>query len=606
MNPQQVAQPRSSANGFNRGRGEKEIGTRPGNKSLLGKANYNKSSSTGLQAGNKGGVDSPSRERLIYTTACLIGHQVEVQVIDGSVYSGIFHATDAEKDFGIILKMARVIKAGSSRGQKNISDSVQKPPSKMLIIPAKDLVQIVAKSVSVTRDGLMNEFQHDQLHDIMIDSSISQSRHVDLERELEPWVPDDDNAECPELDNTFDRHWNRGWDQFEANATLFGVQSTFNEELYTTKLVRGPQMIEREKEALRIAREIEGEDTQDLHLAEERGINFHEKFDLDEETKYSSVFRGVDDSGYDEDEDILDSQNNETFGDVSDSVMSRSFSEVDIKRSHLSTSNDFNLSGSMDGQSSVQDHQTNQQYAGSNYNKEDKEKQTVYDQSRSSKLKELSNKESDDNELSPTGTAYAPLAVVSKAREKTSSSEQSEGGAANAKIHAPTGSRSRPATSASATSESGNIAPISATAAGASAPGLSPSSSMGSFTSEKSTLNPHAKEFRLNPNAKSFVPSPTKSKATASPVSDGSFYYPANVAPVQHMHGMPVGVGMGPSFPTHQPVLYGQQGTPLQPPHNYFHPNGPQYGQQMLLGQPQQVYYMPNYPSEMPYKGREF
>lgn len=46
---------------------------------------------------------------------------------------------------GIILKMARVTKAGSSRGQKNISDSVQKPPSKTLIIPAKELVQIVAK-----------------------------------------------------------------------------------------------------------------------------------------------------------------------------------------------------------------------------------------------------------------------------------------------------------------------------------------------------------------------------------------------------------------------------------------------------------------------------
>lgn len=60
----------------------------------------------------------------------------------------------------------------------------------------------------------------------------------------------------------------RGWDQFEANASLFGVKSTFNEELYTTKLERGPQMRELEKEALRIAREIEGEDTLDLHLAE--------------------------------------------------------------------------------------------------------------------------------------------------------------------------------------------------------------------------------------------------------------------------------------------------------------------------------------------------
>lgn len=60
----------------------------------------------------------------------------------------------------------------------------------------------------------------------------------------------------------------RDWDQFEANETLFGVKSTFNEDLYTTKLDRGPQTRELEREALRIAREIEVEDTHDLHLAE--------------------------------------------------------------------------------------------------------------------------------------------------------------------------------------------------------------------------------------------------------------------------------------------------------------------------------------------------
>lgn len=516
-----------------------------GNKSQPGKSNFNRMTTSG-------GVESPSRDRLVYMTTCLIGHQVEVQVIDGSVFSGIFHATNAEKDFGIILKMARVTKNGSSRGQKNISDSVQKPPSKTLIIPAKDLVQIVAKSVSVTRDGLMNELQHD---DIMIDSSISQSRHVDLERELEPWVPDDDNLECPELDNTFDRHWNRGWDQFEANATLFGVKSTFNEDFYTTKLDRGPQMREIEREASRIAREIENEDTLDLHLAEERGIRFHDKFDLDEETKYSSVYRGVvDDSGYDENEDILDSQNDETFGDVSDSVVNKSFVDE----------NDFYPSGSLDEEIRIQDNQSGQ-HGGSNSSKEDTEKHLLYEQSQASKSEESSlgsNKESSDKGLNSTATAYAP--------EKTTTSTEIEA------------------------SESGKTTPAPAP------PPVSVSSPTSSISSEKSTLNPHAKEFRLNPNAKSFVPSPPPLRA-ASPVSDASFYYPP------HMHGMPLGIGMGPAFPAHQPVMYGQQGTPMQPPQTYFHSNGPQYGQQqMLLGQPRQVVYMPTYPPEMQYKGREY
>ncbi|KAK1414232.1 hypothetical protein QVD17_29974 [Tagetes erecta] len=128
---------------------------------------------------------------------------------------------------------------------------------------------------------------------------------------------------------------------------------------------------------------------------------------------------------------------------------------------------------------------------------------------------------------------------------------------------------------------------------------------MSSLTSEKSTLNPHAKEFRPNPNAKSFVPSSAPPKA-ASSVSDGSLYYPANVGVAPHMHGMHVGIGMGPAFPPHQPVMFGPQGTPLQPPQPYFHPNGAQYGQQMLLGQPGQVVYMPTYPPDMGYKGRDY
>lgn len=43
----------------------------------------------------------------------------------------------------------------------------------------------------------------------MIDSSISQSRHVDVERDLERWVPDEDDPQRPELENIFDDPWKR-------------------------------------------------------------------------------------------------------------------------------------------------------------------------------------------------------------------------------------------------------------------------------------------------------------------------------------------------------------------------------------------------------------
>ena len=65
------------------------------------------------------------------------------------------------------------------------------------------------QGVAVTRDGLYNETHPEMCQEIIVDSVISQSRHVDLGRELQPWVPDDDDPKCPELDNVFDETWNR-------------------------------------------------------------------------------------------------------------------------------------------------------------------------------------------------------------------------------------------------------------------------------------------------------------------------------------------------------------------------------------------------------------
>lgn len=43
----------------------------------------------------------------------------------------------------------------------------------------------------------------------MVDSVISQSCHVETGRELQRWVPDEDDQQCPELENIFDGPWNR-------------------------------------------------------------------------------------------------------------------------------------------------------------------------------------------------------------------------------------------------------------------------------------------------------------------------------------------------------------------------------------------------------------
>lgn len=57
---------------------------------------------TGALSGSQTVEDELSlQDRLLYLTKCLVGQHVEVQMKDGSIYSGIFHAANSKEDFGM-------------------------------------------------------------------------------------------------------------------------------------------------------------------------------------------------------------------------------------------------------------------------------------------------------------------------------------------------------------------------------------------------------------------------------------------------------------------------------------------------------------------------
>ena len=67
------------------------------------------------------------------------------------------------------------------------------------------------------------------------------------------------------------------WDQFAANEEMFGVTTSFDEHVYTTRIDKsGPGFKEREREAQRLADEIMGAPPGPAglnpHVAEERGL----------------------------------------------------------------------------------------------------------------------------------------------------------------------------------------------------------------------------------------------------------------------------------------------------------------------------------------------
>lgn len=624
MNPQQNAQPRSSVNGFGRRKVDREIGTKSETKMHVGKS---ASSNFGNPAngGKAGTTINPSRDRLIYVISYLLGLRVEVHVRNGSIISGIFHATNAEKDFAIVLKMAQVIKDGSVRGQKAVPETVKKPMD--MIIQAKDLVQVVAKDVPLNIEEFSNAQPRDKRKDLMIDSAISHSHHLEAERELERWTPDADDPECPELEDIFDGTWNRNWDQFETNEALFGVRSTFDEDLYTTKLERGPRTRELEREATRIAREIEGEDTRDLHLAEERGIQFDEDFDLDEEIKYSAVQRDIDDNTFDESQSsFLDARNAKTIDYACSSAIPKSYS--DLPRSKFIVEDDASSTGlSVDAEASPPDqiYKDTHDLGVNDHTIPSadivvKNSPTVIDKSMLSE-KQMKVQDNENNVLNECTERSPPEKAQTSQDEEVFPSDDAKS-RFNTGAHDPSSSSQdikhsvgEPSGYAtSATNEhvnpsfrSGTVTSFSSeriiAGSVSSGPSLSPSSSMGSLSSEKSTLNPNAKEFKLNPNAKSFTP--WASFRPPVPMSEGSFYYPSNLSAVPPVHSVPMGIGIGPTFGGHQPV-FNPQSAQLPSPQTYIHPNGPVYGQHMMLGQPRPVYFMPTYPPEMQYKGRNF
>ena len=77
------------------------------------------------------------------------------------------------------------------------------------------------------------------------------------------------------------------WDQFSANEKQFNVKASFDENLYTTKLDFDTIDAEKQLEAERLAAEIEGQVSTNIHIATER--NQALQTDYDDEDLYSGV-----------------------------------------------------------------------------------------------------------------------------------------------------------------------------------------------------------------------------------------------------------------------------------------------------------------------------
>mmetsp|Transcript_21151 Transcript_21151/g.39757 ORF Transcript_21151/g.39757 Transcript_21151/m.39757 type:complete len:404 (+) Transcript_21151:66-1277(+) len=114
----------------------------------------------------------------------------------------------------------------------------------------------------------------------LTDKEISAAEGEAKERQLQPWSgPVADDGALEELRTT-----EGDWDQFKANAELFGYVSTFKEDLsqYSTTIDMAKVPVRARKKAERLAREIEVRQSV-------RGSADEEAVEGDEETLFSAV-----------------------------------------------------------------------------------------------------------------------------------------------------------------------------------------------------------------------------------------------------------------------------------------------------------------------------
>ncbi|XP_031406520.1 uncharacterized protein LOC116215088 isoform X2 [Punica granatum] len=114
------------------------------------------------------GEEASFSDALLFATMCIIGLPVDVHARDGSVYSGIFHTASVE---GVVLKKAKMTKKGGSNSNVAIGCMVE-----MLVILSSELVQVVAKGVSLPADGVAGTIAGDELESAL--GTVS-SHHAD-------------------------------------------------------------------------------------------------------------------------------------------------------------------------------------------------------------------------------------------------------------------------------------------------------------------------------------------------------------------------------------------------------------------------------------------
>lgn len=294
QNSRGSSNPRAGANGHRRSNSRYNTG------------NY-QNISQGQQSNNEESINS---DKLLHLVAKSIGKKCIATVSSGARYQGLLVSADLSSQQGqdvssplsIVLQSPQIF-SKSLIDEKSNSDKANEIPEK-LIIQAKDLMDLEVSNVDVNEPATKdlnprsvsptsgaNTASPPAANESKFKTDTDISGRLQIkERELQRWVPEEDSTAFALEDDTFNNS-SAAWDQFKVNEEKFGVESSYDEHLYTTRInTAAPDYHARLRKAEKIAKEIENQTTGNHHVLEERGIEVDDS-GIDEEDKYSGVDR---------------------------------------------------------------------------------------------------------------------------------------------------------------------------------------------------------------------------------------------------------------------------------------------------------------------------
>ena len=206
-----------------------------------------------------------------------LGEKIRINLISGDTIEGLLYTIDSiNNEYLIINNPRRFSRTGIPLFLKE----------SLLKIYFKEILSINYEINNLILDNKKN-------NEFFSDSQISKKHYKSKKEEklvkFELKEEDKDKYLNQKLEDENDENW----DQFELNKKMYNVVSTYDENLYTTKLDKNKISEEDKKYADKMYKEImsSSKNEKNVHILEDRRIIKQKDEEFNEEDKYSSVIR---------------------------------------------------------------------------------------------------------------------------------------------------------------------------------------------------------------------------------------------------------------------------------------------------------------------------